>query len=381
MRVGLVSPYDYSHPGGVNQHIRHLSEQLRDLGHDVRVLAPSSYKRVADPDFRRVGGVIPVPVNNSVARISLNPLRFRRISELLEDERFDVLHLHEPLAPMLPLAVLRRSTTVNVGTFHAYAEASLPYAYSREFLAPYLHRLHAQIAVSEVARDFVRRFFPWADPVVVPNGVDITRFRGDLPPVRHLRDRRVNFLFVGRLEERKGVRDLVRGFGLVRQRIGNCRLIVVGEGPDRRDLEAILRAEHIEDVVLAGRVPDEVLPRYHASSDVFCAPATSGESFGIVLAEAMAAGLPVVCTSIPGYRAVVVPGVTGLVVLPGRPDQLGEAMIRLAEDAALRRRMGEEGRRLTREQYAWPVVTARLVEIYERAHHQLRKEVEASVHR
>jgi phosphatidylinositol alpha-mannosyltransferase len=382
MRVGLVSPYDYSHPGGVNQHIRHLSRQLRELGHEVRVLAPSSHKVISDPDFRRVGGSIPVPVNNSVARISLNPLRMRRVAEMLEDECFDVLHLHEPLAPMLPLIVLRHSTTANVGTFHAFAEASLPYSYSHEFLAPYIQRLHAQVAVSVAARSFVRRFFPEVDPIIIPNGVDVARFRPDLPPVRHLRDRCINFLFVGRLEERKGVRDLVRGFNLAQESVPHCRLIVVGDGPDRRDVEGIIRAERIKNVVLAGRVPDEVLPRYHASSDVFCAPAMGSESFGIVLVEAMAARLPVLCTSIPGYLSVVTPEVNGLVVAPGNPTELGEAMTRLAGDASLRQRMGEAGMRIAREHYAWPAVTSRLLEVYEQALTvaRERKEVKASVH-
>jgi phosphatidyl-myo-inositol alpha-mannosyltransferase len=380
MRVGLVSPYDYSHPGGVNQHIKHLAKRLRELGHEVRVLAPSSYKDVDDPDFRRMGGSIPVPVNNSVARINLNPLRQRRVAEVLERERFDVLHLHEPLAPMLPLTVLRHSTTANVGTFHAFAEASLPYTYSREFLAPYLSRLHAQVAVSQVARTFVRRFFPEIDPVVVPNGVDVTRFRPDLSPVRHLRDRCINFLFVGRLEERKGVRDLLHAFALAQKHVPRCRLIVVGNGPERRDVEAMVRGERLENVVLAGRVPDEVLPRYHASADVFCAPATGGESFGLVLVEAMAARLPVLCSDIPGYRSVVRPEVDSVVVPPASPRELGEAMVRLATDAALRDRLGEAGMRRAREYYAWPVVTAGLLEVYERARRQARKEVEAGVH-
>jgi phosphatidylinositol alpha-mannosyltransferase len=380
MRIGLVSPYDYSHPGGVNQHIRHLSQELRQRGHEVQVLAPSSYKGFADPNFHRIGGSIPVPVNNSVARISLNPLRLRRVGEILERQQFDVLHVHEPLAPMLPLAVLRHSTTANVGTFHAYAETSLPYSYSRELLGHYVPRLHQTVAVSDAARAFVRRFFPSLDPEVIPNGVDTARFRPDLPPVRHLRDRRVNFLFVGRLEERKGVRDLVRAFQTVRLRLAKCRLIVVGDGPDRRDIEALVRAGQTDDVVLAGRVPDEVLPRYYASADVFCAPATGGESFGIVLVEAMAAGLPVLCTSIPGYQAVIKHGINALVVPPANQDELGDAMTQLAEDPGLRRRLGETGMSIARQRYAWPVVAERVLQVYQRARSTARKEVEASVH-
>jgi phosphatidylinositol alpha-mannosyltransferase len=381
MRVGLVSPYDYSHPGGVNAHIRPLAAQLREQGHEVHVLAPSSHKVESDANFHRVGRAYPVPVNNSVARINLNPLHARKVSEILQQERFDVLHLHEPLAPMLPLTVLRQSRAANVGTFHAFAESSLPYASSRDFLGAYLDRLHATVAVSVVARAFVRRFFPEVEPVVIPNGVDVARFRPDLPPLRHLRDGCVNFLFVGRLEERKGLRDLLDGYGYASQQVPGSRLIVVGGGPDRREMEQIVRARGLRNVVLAGRVPDEVLPRYHASADVFCAPATGGESFGIVLVEAMAAGLPVICTDIAGYRSVVEPGVDSLTVPPHDPHLLGQAMAGLAGDASLRRRMGEAGMRRARQRYSWSVVSNRVLEVYERARELAREEVETGVHR
>lgn len=381
MRIGLVSPYDYSHPGGVNSHIRPLAAQLRELGHEVKVLAPSSHKSHEDPDFRRMGGTIPIPVNNSVARINLNPLRQRRVVEVLEQERFDVLHLHEPLAPMLPLTVLRHSTTANVGTFHAFAESSLPYAYSHDLLRPYLDKLHERIAVTAAARRFLRRFFTDVDPVVIPNGVDVQRFRPNLPPLRHLLDACVNYLFVGRLEERKGLRDLIQGFALLHRREPRTRLIVVGDGPDRREAEQLVRSLRLDNVVMAGRVPDQVLPRYYASADVFCAPATGGESFGIVLVEAMAAGLPVICTDIDGYLTVVDPEVDSLTVPPGDPLRLARAMLRLTRNADLRRRMGEAGMRKAHQRFAWPVLAERVLEVYARARAVAREEVETGVHR
>jgi phosphatidyl-myo-inositol alpha-mannosyltransferase len=381
MRIGLVSPYDYSHPGGVNAHIRPLAKQLREMGHEVKLLAPSSHKVTSDPYFHRVGGAYPVPVNNSVARINLNPLHARRVSDILEQERFDVLHLHEPLAPMLPLTVLRQSRAANVGTFHAFAESSIPYASSRDILRAYIDRLHAAVAVSEAASAFIRRFFPEVHPAVIPNGVDVSRFRPDQPPLRHLLDGRVNFLFVGRLEERKGLRDLLEGYRYASARVPRARLIIVGGGPERREVEQIVRSRGLPNVVLAGRVPDEVLPRYHASADVLCAPATGGESFGIVLVEAMAAGLPVICTDIAGYRTVVEPGVDSLTVPPHDPLRLGQAMAELAGDSERRRRMGEGGMRKARERYAWPVVAARVLEVYERARELAREEVQTGVHR
>ena len=288
MRIGLVSPYDYATPGGVNQHVQHLARQLRALGHDVKELAPASQRRLDGEHYERIGGVVPIPVNASVARINLNLSNTRRVMEILGREAFDVIHLHEPFMPALPLTVLRVSRTANVGTFHAYARRNLGYYYAKGVLAHYLKRLHATVAVSPPARDFVRHYFPTADPAVIPNGVDVERFRPGHAPIRHLRDDCVNFLFVRRLEKRK---EPARPGARVRARPparARTRLIVVGEGPMKHWVEQYVQQHRVPNVVLAGRVPGEVLPRYHATADVFCAPATGWESFGIVLLEGMA---------------------------------------------------------------------------------------------
>ncbi|MBO0705630.1 MAG: glycosyltransferase family 4 protein [Candidatus Dormibacteraeota bacterium] len=372
MRIGLVSPYDYATPGGVNQHIQHLAGQLRAVGHEVGVLAPSSKKQIHDAGFHRVGGVVPIPANDSVARINLNLTLSRRVSEILEQERFDVLHFHEPFMPALPITVLRMSRTANVGTFHAFARSNVGYYYGRGVLSHYLRRLHATVAVSQPARDFLRHYFPAADPEIVPNGVDVARFRPGLSPIRHLQDGCVNYLFVGRLEKRKGLRDLLQAFQYLHQRVPRTRLIIVGEGPLRHRVESFIHSRKLDGVVLAGRVPAEVLPRYHASADVFCAPATGRESFGIILLEAMAAGLPVVCTEIPGYLSVVEAGVDSLTVRPRSPVELGAAMTVLARDGLLRKRLGEEGLKKARHRFAWPVVTSQLMDVYEKARRRAR---------
>ncbi|MFZ0216277.1 MAG: glycosyltransferase family 4 protein [Candidatus Dormiibacterota bacterium] len=387
MRVGLVSPYDYATPGGVNEHMKHLAGQLRALGHQVSELAPASRRHDESAHFYRIGGVVPVPANDSVARINLSLGHLRRVAEILARERFDVLHFHEPFMPALPLTVLRTSRTANVGTFHAYARRNLGYYYARGVLGHYLRRLHATIAVSQPAREFVRHYFPTADPVVIPNGVEVDRFRPGHTPIRHLRDDRVNFLFVGRLEKRKGLSDLLRGFEEAHAREPKTRLIIVGEGPMRRQLETLVQNRRIDSVVLAGRVPAEVLPRYHATADVLCAPATGGESFGMVLLEGMASKLPVLCTEILGYLSVVQAGVDALTVRPHRPVEVGAAMVVLARDRLLRQRLGEAGMLKARDRFAWPVVAARLLEVYELARERARsdydggmKEVDWRVH-
>jgi len=172
MRVGLVSPYDFASPGGVNDHVRHLARQLRHMGHETRVFAPSSRADV-DLDsnrFYRIGSPIAIPVNDSVARITLSFHLANRVAAIIEQEHFDVLHFHEPLMPALPMTMLRMSSTANVGTFHAFARSNVGYYYGRPLLQPYLGHLHRAIAVSEPARAFVNRYFPEFAMRVIPNG-------------------------------------------------------------------------------------------------------------------------------------------------------------------------------------------------------------------
>jgi len=366
MSVGLVSPYDWSHPGGVSEHIRHLGHHLRLLGHDVKVLAPSSRRDSSDPDFHRIGGVVAVPVNDSVARITLDFNLSRQVAEILEAERFDVLHFHEPFMPALPLTVLRMSKTANVATFHAFAKSNLGYYYGRPFFRPYLKRLHRTLAVSRPARDFLRQYFPGAQPEIIPNGVDVDTFRPDHTAIRHLRDGLLNVLFVGRLEKRKGLRDLVLGFRDFQDRVGQARLLIVGDGPLRSTVEDLVAAHKIENVVLAGYVPAEVLPRYYASADIACFPATGGESFGVVILEAMASGLPVVATEVPGYLSVVEAGVDSLTVRPRTPVELGAALTVLARDPDLRARLAANGLAKARR-YAWREIAVRVIEVYRNA--------------
>ena len=337
MKVGLVSPYDFASPGGVTDHVRHLARQLRRLGHEVRVFAPSSRADVDfdSADFYRIGSPISVPVNDSVARITLSFHLADRVAAIIEREKFDVLHFHEPLMPALPITMLRMSTAANVGTFHAFAKSNIGYFYGRP----------------DFALD------------VIPNGIDTSLFRPGYPPIRHLRDDKVNILFVGRLEKRKGLGYLLRGYEFMKPRVPNSRLIVVGDGPLRSSVESYISRRRLPDVVMAGYVPDSVLPRYYCSADIFCAPATGAESFGIVLLEAMATGLPVVATEIDGYMSVLEPGRDSLTVNPKGWAELGAALVILARDGDLRKRMGTYGIEKARR-YSWEEVAVDVLSVY-----------------
>ena len=368
MRIGLVSPYDFASPGGVNDHVRNLAVRLEDLGHETRIFAPSSR---ADVDFDsarfyRIGSPIAIPVNESVARITLSFHLASRVAAIIAEERFDVLHFHEPLMPALPMTMLRMSPAANVGTFHAFAHSNVGYYYGRPLLQPYLAHLHRGIAVSEPARAFVNRYFPSYPLRVIPNGIDLGVYRPGLAPIRHLRDEKLNILFVGRLEKRKGLGDLLRAYRALRPRVPDSRLIIVGDGPLRGRVESYVARHRLPDVVLVGYVPDSVKPRYYSTADIFCAPATGAESFGIVLLEALASGLPVVATEVPGYMSVLEPGRDSITVPPKNWRELAASLVILARDAELRRRMSDYALQKARR-YSWDHVASEVVEVYQEA--------------
>jgi len=370
MKVGLVSPYDFASPGGVNDHVRHLAVQLQTLGHETRIFGPSSRADVGvdAARFYRIGTPIAIPVNDSVARITLSFHLANQVAAIIAEERFDVLHFHEPLMPALPMTMLRMSTTANVGTFHAFAPSNIGYYYGRPLLKPYLQHLHRAIAVSEPARDFVTRYFPGRPMRVIPNGIDVSVYKPGLPPIRHLRDDCLNILFVGRLEKRKGLGDLLRAYRAMNSRLPHARLIIVGDGPLRGRVESYVTRHRLPNVILAGFVPDSVKPRYYNSADIFCAPATGAESFGIVLLEALASGVPVVATEVPGYMSVLEPGRDSVTVPPKNWRELAASLVILGRDAELRRRLADYGVQKARR-YSWDRVATEVVEVY----HEARK--------
>ncbi len=294
LHIGLVSPYDYANQGGVTEHIKYLSRELRAQGHSVKILAPFSSNTTDIPaDVYGLGAVTHVPANGSVARISLAPDLGRTIKAILRTERFDVLHLHEPLMPAVPWLVLRNSTTYNIGTFQAFGEYSPHYAMGRPILRRFFDRLHGRVAVSLSAYEFVSQYFG-GEFEVIPNGVDAQRFGVEMAPIKGMGDGRPTILFVGRFEEgRKGLRWLLQALHLVEPFFPDLRLIVGGKGdPESVDEWLPLRdysrsgrtiyrsAGSALEVEFVGFISPEELPRYYQSADVYCAPSTGGESFG-----------------------------------------------------------------------------------------------------
>ena len=362
LKIGIVSPYGYPHPGGVNEHVRHSYEAMREMGHDVWIIT-SKYGRERESEGHviRLGTGWAMPANGSVGRVTLG-LRFKRQArELLEQHRFDILHFHEPFVPFLSPTVLEASETVNIGTFHAFGGFSPSYWIGRRFAGRLAEMLHGRIAVSGAARHFISRYFP-GEYRIIPNGVDLEAF-ADAEPYEELRDGTLNILFLGRFEERKGLIHLLKGYHRLRKRHVDARLLVIGDGPKRREYRRFVGLRGIRDVEWLGRVSDEDKVRYFASADIYCAPNTGQESFGIVLLEAMAAGVPIVASDIHGFKRVVERNVQGILVEPRNPRAIAAALYRLATDADLRHEMGEAGRRRAPE-FSWDRVTERIVDFY-----------------
>jgi len=369
VKLALVSPYDFAYPGGVTEHVASLAEQFIASGHEVHIVAPSSDDDTepissVDAPIHRIGRVVSIPTNGSVARITLSLRSYLQAKTLLQQEQFDLIHLHEPLMPALPLTVLRHSNTTNVGTFHAFRNTPLTYFYGKPILRPFFRKLHGHITVSSAAREFVGEYFP-ADYRVIPNGIDYPRFFRRYEPLPQLADDRPTVLFVGRLEKRKGLKFLLRAWPMVLDRQPNARLVVVGRGRPLEGYRRFARRQgwSADDVVFAGYVPAEDLPRYYQSCDVFCAPNTGQESFGIVLLEAMAAGAPIVASAIPGFHDVVSNGLQGLLVEPRNPGALADALCRLLGNPELRASMRRAGQD-TAQAYDWPRVASQVLDYY-----------------
>ena len=369
MKIALVSPYDYAYPGGVTEHISHLNAQYRDMGHEVRILAPSSQPEEDLPydNLYRVGKtIVSVPMNASVARISLSLTLSRQVKRILAQERFDVVHLHEPLAPALPITVLRHSRTVNVGTFHTYRRSHFAYLYGKPLLKRYFNRLQGRIAVSAAAHQLIERYFP-AQYRIIPNGIDTGLFQSALAPFPHLDDGMLNVLFVGRLEKRKGLTYLLQALHTVQR---DCerqvRLIVVGAFTEeqRADYEKKVAQLGLANVVFGGFVSQEEKVRYYKSCHVFCAPSTGGESQGIVLLEAMAAGKPVVASDIEGYHGVLAGTGAGVLVPPEDDGALAQALLEFLARESLRTEAGARGLAAATD-YSWEKVATQIVSFYE----------------
>ncbi len=368
MKIALVTPYDFPYPGGVTEHIMHLDREFRARGHETRIIAASTKDEdgLNDNVIKVSGALSPIPYSGSTARITLSPPVYRRVKKILKEEKFDVVHVHEPAVPILCVAVLRHSHAVNVGTFHAYRETSAVYEYAKPIALRVFGRLDGRIFVSEAVREYITQYFP-GDYRIIPNGIDVARFAApNIEPIARFNDGRPNLLYVGRMDERKGFRHLIRAYPYIKQAIPDVRLLVVGafDEEDKAPFVRYARAHRLRGIHFIGWVSRDELPRYYRTATLFCAPSTGFESFGIVLLEAMAAGLPVVASDIAGYRLVMQDGVQGRLVKPADEKELADGVISLLKNPVLSRDMAVRSRARASE-YDWPIIAERVLAYYQ----------------
>jgi len=376
MKIGIVSAYDYSHPGGVINHVSYLGHYLQQMGHNVKIIAPMRRKgtRYFNEDVTPVGRPLPIPYGGTTARIPLSPWLPYQVNRVLERENFDIIHLHEPFIPMLCLSTLTESKTINVGTFHACHEKSVMYWLGQPIIHRLGNKLHGKIAVSKPALTYISKYLP-AQYRIIPNGVDTKHYQQEGPVRQEFQDGKINILFVGRLEERKGVGNLIRACALVKKDYPHFRLIIAGPGLRLRYYyEMLARTLLQEQAVFTRFVPFDQLPQYYRTADIFCSPANSGESFGIVLLEAMASGTPVVATSIPGYSSVITHGEDGLLAKPQDDRAIADALLTMIHDTKLRQRIIQKGL-VTAEKYSWENVSRQVDEYYRSLVNGHRKDI------
>jgi phosphatidyl-myo-inositol alpha-mannosyltransferase len=372
MRIALVSPYSWTYQGGVNRHVEALAEQFISQGDHVRVLAPwdppgflsrrlhrSQPERREAPEYLiPLGRTVGYGANGAVSNLSSFPEGPILLRRELRASNYDVVHVHEPLAPLVGWDAMTFRGAPVVGTFHAYSTKAFPNHIATLLGARRrLNQLSARIAVSEAAAWTGRRWFG-GDYVIVPNGVDVEA----TPKGPKARSDELRLLFVGRAEERKGLPVLLSAFQALVEQVPS-RLTVIGADPD--DLSRLISdPEVLSHIDVLGKVSDSVLWRHLGDADLLCAPSLAGESFGMVLTEAFAAGTPVIASEIAGYRDVVTDGVDGVLVPPADPQALAEELQLLAHEPERLVAMGEAGRR-SAERYAWPRVAEQVKKVYE----------------
>jgi phosphatidyl-myo-inositol alpha-mannosyltransferase len=367
VKVGIVVPFSWSYIGGVSEHAEAQAEALEPLGFDTRLIMgddpPGTVWRLLHPDAGRldrrparvmsIGTTVTVPANNSRTHIVLSHLAEQRLRRLLKRERFDLLHVHEPMTPALCVSALAHARSPVVGTWHATGELNWMKA-GVPLWGLLMERIGYRIAVSEVARASAARYLPGPFEIL-PNGIT-------LPPHADPADRENVVVYIGRHDPRKGLEVLLRAWPRVRRETGAVLHVI---GADPRAVRLLMSRQRLTDdgIELKGVIVGDPLTSELARAKLLCAPSLGGESFGMVLTRAFGCATPVVASDIPGYDQVMAPEV-GLTVPPGDSEALGTALVELLSDEERRQRLGEAARQRALERYGWAKLAERLAAIY-----------------
>jgi len=360
----MVCPYGWDTPGGVQSHIRDLAEHLIEEGHYVSVLAPISDDSVKHEDYVvNAGKPISIPVNGSVARVLFGPIASSRAKQWIASGDFDLLHLHEPAIPSLSLLACSAAEGPLVGTFHVSTPKKKAIYAIGPILEPIVEKLNARIAVSELARSTLKDHFD-TDAVVIPNGIDGQRYASAKVNSEYSNGHTVGF--IGRIEEpRKGLQVLIDSLSIVARFIPDVQFLVAGPG-DSNEFTKKLNPQLKSRIKFLGLLSNEEKERFLKSIQIYVAPNTGSESFGIILTEALSAGTAVVASDIPAFKAVLENGEAGELFKNEDSADLAKVLVALLRDDDKRKRLGENGR-LSAQKYDWQVVAEQIENVYEMA--------------
>jgi phosphatidyl-myo-inositol alpha-mannosyltransferase len=363
-KIGMVCPYGWDSPGGVQTHIRELTKHLQDEGHQVSVFAPvSDEDRVNEDWLVNAGKPISIPVNGSVARVLFGPIASSRVKQWITQGDFDLLHLHEPAIPSLSLLACSAATGPMVGTFHVSSPKQKAIYAIGPILEPIVEKLTARIAVSESARQTLKDHFD-TDAVVIPNGIESSQYASAQPTIHWRNPHTLGF--IGRFEEpRKGLQILLDALPIIARFIPDVRLLIAGPG-DGDELIKKLDIGLRNRIVFLGFLTEQEKASFLKSITVYVAPNTGGESFGIILTEALSAGTPVVASDIPAFQAVLENGDAGLLFKNGDSPDLAKVLIGLLRDEQLQQNLSSKGK-LSSQKYDWQVVADQILSVYEMA--------------
>lgn len=372
MKILMVSDVYFPYLGGISVHIYNLARELRKRNHIVKILTTNFsidylsqnelYNKEDDEKHvYRIGKAIIFRANKSFASFPIGWRLGTKIKKILEENNFDIIHIHGCLAPLFPLYVLKFSKTKNIITLHSYFKNSWGYILFRPFLYPFFKKLHGIIAVSKAAKRATEKYFP-GDYYIIPNGVDINLFHPSVKPLEEYLNYYPRLLFVGRFEPRKGLKYLLQALPIIKKEFPNFLLLIVGKGVLGYSYQEYLLPEVKENVVFCGTALGK-LPELYATCNIFVAPSIGAESFGIVLLEAMATGKPIVASDIPGYREILENGREGFLVKPCDYQEIAKKVIELAKNSEKIEEMGRLGREKALN-YSWEKISYHIENFY-----------------
>ena len=358
LRIALVTEYYYPHLGGVCEHVHFFAREARRRGHHVDIITSNIRGAEPQPHVIRIGRSQPVYANGSQARMTIAWDLRQQMRRVLKQGKYDVVHVHSPLTPTLPLLAIEEADCPVVGTFHTYFDASKGYRFLNGYFQRRLDRLDAAICVSHSTTVALERYFsaPWQ---IIPNGIDTDVFHPSVSAPAAIRKDVPSILFLGRFDPRNGLSTLIDSFRRVKGKGREAQLVVVGDGPLREHYYK--QAGGDPDITFVGAVL-EGRPSYYAHSSIYACPTTKA-SFGITLLESMACETPIVCSDILGFQDVVVNGREALMTPCGDRDALADALVTLLDDENLRMQLGTAGRHESMK-YAWPHVTSQVLDVY-----------------